>query len=39
VQYHELPAETHLGKKELFEHLNRTGFRLLSDSDTYRGSG
>ncbi len=39
VQYHELPAETHLGKKELFEHLNRTGFRLLSASDTYRGSG
>jgi FkbM family methyltransferase len=39
VQYHELPAETHLGKKELFEHLGRSDFRLLSDSDTYRGSG
>jgi FkbM family methyltransferase len=39
VQYHELPAEAHVGKKQLFEHLNRTGFRLVSDEDTQRGSG
>ncbi|MGC2172342.1 MAG: FkbM family methyltransferase [Candidatus Sulfotelmatobacter sp.] len=39
LQYHELPADLHLGKKELFEHLGRSGFRLVSDRDTQRGSG
>jgi len=39
VQYHELPAEARLGKTQLFEHLGRSGFRLLSDQDTGIGSG
>jgi FkbM family methyltransferase len=39
VQYHDLPAEARIGKKDLFEHLERAGFRLVSDEDTGRGSG
>jgi FkbM family methyltransferase len=39
VQYHELPAEMKIGKEELFEHLRKAGFRLVSDHDTLRGSG
>jgi FkbM family methyltransferase len=39
VQYHELPADLHLGKEELFERLRTIGFRLISDHDTLRGSG
>jgi hypothetical protein len=39
VQYHELPAERRLGKKQLFEHLERLGFSLMADDDTHRGSG
>jgi FkbM family methyltransferase len=39
VQYHDLPAEVGIGKRDLFEHLERNGFRLVSDEDTGRGSG
>ena len=39
VQYHELPAELRLGKRELFEHLRKAGFRLISERDTRGGSG
>jgi FkbM family methyltransferase len=39
VQYHELPAEARVGKNQLFEHLDRAGFRLVSDEDPGRGSG
>jgi FkbM family methyltransferase len=39
VQYHDLPAEARIGKKDLFEHLERAGFRLVSDEDTGQGSG
>jgi FkbM family methyltransferase len=39
VQYHELPAEMHLGKKQIFDHLERLGFSLVADDDTHRGSG
>jgi FkbM family methyltransferase len=39
VQYHELPAEMHLGKKEIFRRLNQIGFHLVADDDTHRGSG
>ena len=39
VQYHEMPADRHLGKRELFEYLAGNGFELVSDRDTRRGSG
>lgn len=39
VQYHELPAEMHLGKEQIFEHLQQLGFTLMTDDDTHRGSG
>jgi FkbM family methyltransferase len=39
MQYHDLPAEIQVGKKELFEHLDKVGFRLISDQDTRTGSG
>ena len=39
VQYHQLPAESGVGKEQLFEHMDRVGFRLVSDRDTRRGSG
>jgi FkbM family methyltransferase len=39
VQYHQLPAEACVGKDQLFEHLARAGFQLISDEDTMRGSG
>ncbi len=39
VQYHEMPADCHLGKQELFRHMADSGFELVSDRDTHRGSG
>jgi FkbM family methyltransferase len=39
VQYHQLPAEAGVGKDDLFLHLDRAGFQLISDQDTRRGSG
>jgi FkbM family methyltransferase len=39
VQYHEMPADRHIGKEELFRHLADSGFELVSDRDTRRGSG
>jgi FkbM family methyltransferase len=39
VQYHELPAELRMGKRELFEHLRKAGFRLIMERDTRDGSG
>ncbi len=39
VQYHEMPAESNLGKGPLFRHLEHLGFRLVSDQDTRRGAG
>jgi FkbM family methyltransferase len=39
VQYHELPPEMRLGKEQIFEHLKRLGFNLITDDDTHRGSG
>ena len=39
VQYHELPADRHIDKQELFRCLADNGFSLVSDCDTHRGSG
>jgi len=39
VQYHEMPAEMHLGKEQIIERLQSLGFRLIADDDTHRGSG
>ena len=39
VQYHELPAKMRLGKEQIFEHLTRLGFSVVTDRDTHRGSG
>jgi FkbM family methyltransferase len=39
VQYHDMPPETRLGKRLIFEHLEQLGFHLLLDDDTHRGSG
>lgn len=39
VQYHEIPARYHIGKRELFGHLAGNGFALVCDKDTHRGSG
>jgi len=39
VQYHELPATAKMGKAQLFSYLGKSGFRLVSDRDTHRGSG
>jgi FkbM family methyltransferase len=39
VQHHELPAAARLGKVELFSYLGKSGFHLVSDRDTGRGSG
>ena len=29
----------HLGKEQIFEHLQQLGFTLMTDDDTHRGSG
>jgi FkbM family methyltransferase len=39
VQYHELPLAAKMGKAQLFFSLAKSGFRLVSDKDTHRGSG
>jgi len=39
VQYHELPLAAKMGKAQLFSNLGNSGFRLVSDRDTHRGSG
>jgi FkbM family methyltransferase len=39
VQYHDMPPETRLGKRQIFERLEQLGFHLLLDDDTHRGSG
>jgi len=39
VQYHELPAQTQLGKRPLFQQLQQVGFKLVRDRDTRRGAG
>ncbi len=39
VQYHELPASAKTGKNELFSHLEKIGFRIVSDHDTHRSVG
>ncbi len=39
VQYHELPAAANMGKTQLFSNLGKSGFHLISDQDTGRGSG
>jgi len=38
-QYHQLPKDAKIDKKELFVYLRKSGFQLVSDSDTRRGSG
>jgi FkbM family methyltransferase len=39
VQYHELPAAANIGKTQLFSNLGKSGFHLISDQDTGKGSG
>jgi FkbM family methyltransferase len=39
VQHHELPASAQMGKGQLFSYLGKSGFHLLYDRDTGRGSG
>ena len=39
VLYHELPAVANMGKTQLFSCLDKSGFRLVRDKDTRRGSG
>jgi len=39
VQYHELPAAANMGKTQLFSNLGKSGFHLISDQDTGKGSG
>jgi len=39
VQYHDLPASCHVNKRDLFQHMAHSGFDLISDDDTHRGSG
>jgi FkbM family methyltransferase len=39
VQYHDLPASCHVNKQDLFQHMAHSGFDLISDDDTHRGSG
>lgn len=39
VQYHTLPKEMKTGKQEIFDHLKGSGFGLLFDNDTHRGTG
>jgi FkbM family methyltransferase len=39
VQHHEMPADAQMGKVQLFSHLGESGFHLIYDRDTGRGSG
>jgi FkbM family methyltransferase len=39
LQYHEIPKQLGISKKDLFRQLQNAGFTLISDTDTGRGAG